>query len=117
MHPQILRHKFHAGLFMGLRIIWPILSMLLGLLIAAGLLVGALEGWSIPDSVYFALVTGLTIGYGDFAPTLLVTRVLAIGIGVCGVVCTALLAAVAVGALAAAFRQEFPCPGAPSAEP
>lgn len=117
MHPQILRQKFHAGMFMGLRIIWPILSMLLGLMIAAGLLVGALEGWSIPDSVYFALVTGLTIGYGDFAPTLLVTRVLAIGIGVCGVVCTALLAAVAVGALAAAFRQEFPYPGAPRAEP
>ena len=117
MHPKLLRQKFHAGMFMGLRIIWPILSMLLGLMIAAGLLVGALEGWSIVDSVYFALVTGLTIGYGDFAPTMLMTRVLAIGIGVCGVICTALLAAVAVGALAAAFREEFPHPGAPRAEP
>jgi hypothetical protein len=32
-------------------------------------------------------------------------------------VCTALLAAVAVGALAAAFRDVFPQPGAPRADP
>ncbi len=116
MHPQKLRQKFHVGMFMGLRIIWPILSMILGLMTAIGLLVGALEGWTVLDSIYFAFVTGLTIGYGDFAPTTLPTRILAIGIGVCGVVCTALLAAVAVGALAAAFREEFPQPGAPRAD-
>ena len=117
MHPQALRQKFHTGMFMGLRIIWPILSMILGLMIAAGQLVGVLEGWSILDSIYFAFVTGLTIGYGDCAPTLLATRILAIGIGLCGIVCTALLAAVAVGALAAAFRDVFPQPGAPRADP
>jgi hypothetical protein len=44
---------------------------------------------------------------------MLLTRILAIGIGVCGVVCTALLAAVAVGALAAAFKGEFPQPETP----
>jgi hypothetical protein len=65
MHPRLARHKFHAGMFLGLRIIWPILSMLLGLMIAAGVFVGALEGWSIQDSIYFAFVSGLTIGYGD----------------------------------------------------
>jgi len=102
-------------MFMGLRIIWPILSMIPGLMVAAGPRVGTLEGWSIPDSVYFAFVTGLTIGYGDFAPTMLITRILAIGIGACGVVFSALLAAVAVGALAAGFRQEFPQAGAPRA--
>jgi hypothetical protein len=38
-------------MFMGLRIIWAILSMILGLMIAAGQLVGVLEGWSILDSI------------------------------------------------------------------
>jgi len=47
-------------------------------------------------------VSGLTIGYGDFAPKLLLTRVLAILIGVCGVLLTALVAAIAVKALTAA---------------
>lgn len=117
MHPRKLRRRFHAGMFLGLRIIWPILSMILGLMVGAGVLVGTLEGWSVLDSIYFAFVTGLTIGYGDFAPTMLLTRILAIGIGVCGVVCTALLAAVAVGALAAAFKGEFPQPDTPRGGP
>ena len=41
----------------------------------------------------------LPIGYGDFAPKTLLSRALAIAIGVCGVLFTALLAAVAVKAL------------------
>lgn len=27
------------------------------------------EGWSVLDSVYFSIITGLTIGYGDLVPT------------------------------------------------
>ena len=64
-----------------------------------GLVIGLREGWSVQDSIYFAFVSGLTIGYGDLAPKFLLTRVLAILIGVCGVLLTATLAAVAVRAL------------------
>ena len=63
------------------------------------MIVGVIEGWSLQESVYFAFVSGLTIGYGDFAPTRLVTRALAVVIGVCGVLVTALIAAIAVKAL------------------
>ena len=68
----------------------------------AGLVVGLIEGWSIHESIYFAFVSGLTIGYGDLAPKSLLTRTLAILIGVCGVLVTALVAAIAVKALTAA---------------
>ena len=102
MDSRTLRGRFVAGLQTGLRVVWPILSVLLGLIIALGLVVGLLEGWSVHESIYFAFVSGLTIGYGDLAPKLLLTRVLAILIGVCGVVLTALLAAIAVKALTAA---------------
>jgi hypothetical protein len=44
-------------------------------------------------------VSGLTIGYGDFAPKTLLGRALAIAIGVFGILFTALIAAVAVKAL------------------
>jgi ion channel len=70
--------------------------------VALGLIVGMIEGWSIHESIYFAFVSGLTIGYGDLAPKSLLTRVLAILIGVCGVLLTALVAAIAVKALTAA---------------
>ena len=102
---QALRRKFLRGLFTGLRVVWPILSGLLGLIIALGLVVGLREGWSIQESIYFAFVSGLTIGYGDLVPKTLLTRALAMGIGVCGVLLTALLAAVAVKALSAATED------------
>jgi Na+-transporting NADH:ubiquinone oxidoreductase subunit NqrD len=99
MDPRTLRRKFLGGLLTGLRVVWPILSVLLGLIIALGLVVGLLEGWSVHESIYFAFVSGLTIGYGDFAPKSLLSRALAIAIGLCGVLVTALIAAVAVKAL------------------
>jgi Na+-transporting NADH:ubiquinone oxidoreductase subunit NqrD len=105
MDPRTLRRNFVAGLLTGLRVVWPILSVLLGLIIALGLVVGLLEGWSVHESIYFAFVSGLTIGYGDLAPKSLLTRALAILIGVCGVLVTALMAAIAVKALAAATRD------------
>ncbi len=36
-----------------------------------------LEGWSFGDAVYFALVTGLTIAYGDLVPRQAFARALA----------------------------------------
>jgi hypothetical protein len=102
MDSRTLRRKFAAGLLAGLRVVWPILSILLGLIVGLGLLVGLLEGWSVQESIYFAFVSGLTIGYGDLAPKTLLTRSLAISIGACGVLVTALVAAIAVKALTTA---------------
>jgi hypothetical protein len=96
---RVLRRRFLAGLFKGLRVVWPILSGLLVLIIALGVSAGLVEGWSVQESIYFSFVSGLTIGYGDFAPKTLLGRMLAIGIGVCGILMTALVAAVAVQAL------------------
>jgi len=102
MDSHALRRRFVVGLIDGLRVVWPILSVLLGLIVALGLVVGLIEGWSVHESIYFAFVSGLTIGYGDLAPKSLLTRALAILIGVCGVLLTALVAAIAVKALTAA---------------
>jgi phage shock protein PspC (stress-responsive transcriptional regulator) len=102
MDSRTLRRRFVAGLLAGLRVVWPIVSVLLGLIIALGVVVGLIEGWSLHESIYFAFVSGLTIGYGDLAPKSLLTRVLAILIGVCGVLLTALVAAIAVKALTTA---------------
>ena len=94
-----MRRAFVKGLITGLRVIWPVLSGLVLAIVAAGLAIGLIEGWSMHESIYFAFVTGLTIGYGDFAPKTFVTRALALVIGACGLLLTALLAAVAVKAL------------------
>ena len=84
-----------------MRVVWPILSALLVLIVPLGLVIGRIEGWSVHESIHFAFVSGLTIGYGDLAPKSLLTRLLAILIGICGVLLTALVAAIAVKALTA----------------
>ena len=105
-NPRAMRREFAAGLLLGLRVVWPVLSGLLAAIVGLGLLVGFIEGWSLSDSIYFAFVSGLTIGYGDLAPGTLVTRVLAIMIGICGVLLTGLVAAVAVKALTAVKPED-----------
>ena len=52
MDSRTLRRNFVAGLVTGLRVVWPILSGLLGLIIAAGLVAGRIEGWSVQESIY-----------------------------------------------------------------
>jgi Na+-translocating ferredoxin:NAD+ oxidoreductase RnfE subunit len=106
MDSRAMRRKFAAGLFAGLRIVWPVLSALLGIIVALGIVIGRIEGWSLQESIYFAFVSGLTIGYGDLAPKTLLTRALAILIGVCGILLTALVAAIAVKALTTATDND-----------
>ena len=102
MSTRALRRRFLAGMFVSVRVVWPIVSGLLALITSLGLIVARLEGWSMQEGIYFAFVSGLTIGYGDFSPKSLLARTLAILIGFCGVLLTALIAAIAVKALTAA---------------
>jgi tryptophan-rich sensory protein len=102
---RAMRRTFITGLLFGLRVVWPVLSVLIGAIAALGLAVGLIEGWSVGESIYFAFVSGLTIGYGDIAARTFAGRTLAIVIGICGVLVTALVAAVAVKAISAVSAQ------------
>jgi hypothetical protein len=101
MNSRALRRSFLNGLYFGLHVVWPVLSGLIAAMVALGLIIGAIERWSVQDSLYFAFISGLTIGYGDLAPKALASRVLAIVIGMCGILLTGLVAAIAVKALTA----------------
>ena len=93
------RRRFLAALLRAVGATWPILSALIVLELGLGAAVGMIEGWGLGAGLYFGSVTGLTIGYGDLVPTRTLTRVLAVGIGICGIVLTGLIAALAVRAL------------------
>ena len=99
---RVLRRQFAAGMRAGLRVVWPVLSALLLAMVGLGIVAGRFEGWPLGDSLYFSFVSGLTIGYGDLSPKTGVGRILAITIGACGIMLTALVAAVAVKALTVA---------------
>jgi hypothetical protein len=105
MNSRQLRRQFLVGLRDGLGVIWPILSVLLLLMLGLGIAISILEDWPLLDGMYFAFVSGLTIGYGDLVPKAILSRSLAIGIGFTGILLTGLVAAVAVHALNAALEQ------------
>jgi hypothetical protein len=99
--PMSVRRRFLVALGRGLYVTWPVLSAILVIEVALGLLIGLVEGWSVGEAVYFSFVTGLTIGYGDIVPRQTLTRVLAIVIGFGGILLTGLVAAIAVNAMRA----------------
>ena len=55
------------------------------LVIANAAIFHYLEGWSWLDSIYFVIITFTTIGYGDFSPTMPLTKVITIFVALNGV--------------------------------
>ena len=103
--PKTLQRRFFVALGHAIHVTWPVLSAILAIQLALGLLAGFVEGWSLGDAVYFTFITGLTIGYGDLVPRQALSRVLAIGIGLCGLFATGLIAAIAVQAIRATLSN------------
>jgi hypothetical protein len=101
-----LRRRFLAALWKEVRVVWPILSGLVGAQLLLGILVGYFEGWRMSDAAYFTFVTGLTIGYGDLVPVRFATRLIAVVIGFSGILVTGLVAAIGVRALQEATTRK-----------
>jgi hypothetical protein len=101
-----------AELWSGLKVVSPVLTGLLTLMAGIGVVVALVEGWPLLDGVYFAFVSGLTIGYGDLVPKMPLARVLAIALGLTGVLLAGLVVAIGVNALQTALRTDKG-PGAP----
>lgn len=106
MNPRTMRRNFAKGLVAELRVVWPILSGLIGALVALGVIVGLIEGWSVRESIYFGFTSGLTIGYGDLTPKTALSRVFAILIGFCGVLLMGLWVAIGVEVLRKLDQEE-----------
>jgi hypothetical protein len=94
--PKALRRLYLQSLLEGIRISWPVLSGLLVVQALLGTIVGLIEGWGVGKGLYFAFITGLTIGYGDLVPTQPSTQILSIVIGFSGIALGGLVAALAV---------------------
>jgi hypothetical protein len=81
--------------------VWLTLPVLLTLALAITLLgqiAGRSEGWQRFDSFYWAFITATTVGYGDLRPTRVVSKLIAILIGLLGLTFTGIVIAIAVHA-------------------
>jgi len=98
------RHFIHA-----LSKIQGILYGLLAWFVVDAAAIAYFEKMHFADALYFTLVTGLTIGYGDIVPVTLAGRLFAILTGLVGILITGLIVAVAVYALRATMQPPTDC--------
>ena len=61
------------------------------IILVGGAIYHYLEGWGWLDSIYFVVITLTTIGYGDFAPTTPLTKLITIFYGLNGIILLLLL--------------------------
>jgi len=88
-----------------LQYVVPLLGGLALIIAALSALVGHWERWTLADSLYFGFITALTVGYGDFRPSRRASKIIAVLIGLLGLVTTGILIAVSVEAASVAFQR------------
>ena len=87
---------------------WRVKSIffaLILLIIAGAGVIAYAEQLPFGDALYFAFVTGLTVGYGDIVATTALGRVISILLGLNGILFTGLVVAVAVHAVQMALKD------------
>lgn len=86
---------------------WTIIGLLREVFVSLLVLIGiggtviffVEQDLSLIDSLYFAAITGMSIGYGDITPETLIGKIVSVAIGFVGVVFIGLIVAVATRAL------------------
>ena len=76
-----------------------VLGCLIVLIILHGVLFSLIEGKDFGISIYFAFITGFTIGYGDITPVTTLGRIVAVSSGLWGTVFVGLVVAINTRAL------------------
>ena len=90
------------------RTIWHIRSVnlaLFAMIVINGWAISYLEKLPFGDAMYFAFITGLTIGYGDIVVKTPVGRILAVLIGFIGVLFSGLVVAAALRAVGESLKK------------
>lgn len=88
----------------GIYFMFPIILMMSFFIITLGLIVGRIESWTRFDSLYWAFITALTIGYGDMKPIQKSSRVISVLLGTIGIMLTGILVAITVEASSNTFK-------------
>ncbi len=70
------------------------------ILLSIAVIISIVEDHSFADAVYFTLITGLTVGYGDIAPVTPVGRLASVVAAFVGVILTGIYVGVATQAIA-----------------
>ena len=100
MFKRFTYHFFHVS--------WRVRSVIFAqimLMVIGATIIAFVEKMPFGDALYFSFVTGLTIGYGEIVVKTFLARVVAILIGLIGIIFTGMVVAIAVRALQKTFEE------------
>ena len=82
-----------------------VIGSLVALIALAGFAISKVEGLKLGDSIYFAFITALSVGYGDISPKTTLGKVVSVCIGLMGILFVGITAAIATRALTAVAKR------------
>ena len=77
---------------------------LIALIVGAAAVFTHIEKMPFEDALYFSFITGLTIGYGDIVVKTPIGRIIAVLLGLIGIVFTGLMVAAAIRAVGKSMK-------------
>ena len=100
---MLIRFSYHFSI-----ILWHLKSVLISLfalvMVSAGG-IAKLEGLPFGHALYFTFITGLTVGYGDISPKVPLARLIAVLLGLIGIIFTGIIVAAALRAIEKSLKD------------
>jgi len=91
--------RFNYHFFIIIRRLHGVLLVLSALILGIAVVIRHLEKMPFGESLYFSFITGLTIGYGDIVVKTPFARLLAVLLGLIGIIFTGIMVAAALRAV------------------
>jgi voltage-gated potassium channel Kch len=94
---MFIRFNYHFFIIIGR--LHGVLLVLFALILGIAVVIRHLEKMPFGESLYFSFITGLTIGYGDIVVKTPLARLLAVLLGLIGIIFTGIMVAAALRAV------------------
>ena len=100
---MIIRFSYHLS-----TIIWHLKSVflfLITLVVISAVVISQIENLPFGEALYFSFITGLTIGYGDIVAKAPFARLIAVLLGLIGIIFTGIMVAGAIRAVEKSLKD------------
>ena len=100
---MLIRFSYHFLIIIGH--LKSVLLFLIGLVVISAAVISQMENLPFGEALYFSFITGLTIGYGDIVVKAPFARLIAVLLGLIGIIFTGIMVAGAIRAIEKSLKD------------